>query len=142
MGAHGYSTFGANAMAAGYSSQKSVGTESWYKKDGSINYPPNNGAVVGTEKTMSLKPGDIIGRYGIIGDKSKFVTQTGADPSKLSLPPTTDPKIYQEFVVVKEIPQTIQAKIAPWGNSVGGGIQYELSIPIKELIREGYIVPK
>lgn len=65
----------------------------------------------------------------------------GADPSKLSLPPTTDPKIYQEFVVVKEIPQTIQAEIAPWGDSVGG-LQYELFVPIKVLIREGYIVPK
>lgn len=45
-------------------------------------------------------------------------------------------------MVVKEIPQTIQSKIAAWGDSVGGGVQYELPMPIKELIRKGYIVPK
>lgn len=55
---------------------------SWYKPDGSINYPPNNGAV------------------------------PGADASKLALPPNTNPAIYQEFEVVKETPGTIQAEIA------------------------------
>lgn len=107
-----------------------------------MNYPPNNGAVPGTEKTISLKPGDTVGRYGNIGDKSNFVTQTGVDASKLSLPPNTDPSIYQEFVVVKEIPNTVQAEIAAGGNSPGGGLQYELPMPIKQLIKEGYIVPK
>ncbi len=115
---------------------------SWYNPDGSMNYPPNNGAVPGTEKTISLKPGDTLGRYGNIGDKSYFVTQPGADASKLSLPPNTDSSIYQEFVVIKEIPNTVQAEIAAWGNSLGGGLQYELPMPIKQLIKEGYIVPK
>lgn len=115
---------------------------SWYKPDGSINYPPNNGAVPGTEVNMTLKPGDTLGRYGNIGEKSHFVTQTGADTSKLALPPDTNPTIYQEFEVVKEIPETIQAEIAPWGGSVGGGLQYELPKPILQLIKEGYIVPK
>ena len=115
---------------------------SWYKADGSFNYPPNNGAVPGTEINMSLKPGDTLGRYGSIGDKSNFVTETGADASKLSLPPNTDPAIYQEFEVIKEIPNTIQAEIAAWGDSAGGGLQYELPMPILQLIKEGYIVPK
>ena len=115
---------------------------SLYKADGSINYPPNNGAVPGTEVSMTLKPGDTLGRYGNIGEKSNFVTQTGADASKLALPPNTDPAIYQEFEVIKEIPGTIQAEIAPWGGSTGGGLQYELPMPILQLIKEGYIVPK
>ena len=114
----------------------------WYNSDGSINYPPNNGAVPGTEVNMTLKPGDILGRYGNIGQKSNFVTQAGADATKLALPPNTDFTIYQEFEVVKNIPGTIQAEIAPWGGSVGGGLQYELPKPILQLIREGYIVPK
>lgn len=96
----------------------------------------------GTEVSMTLKPGDTLGRYGNIGEKSNFVTQTGADASKLALPPNTDPAIYQEFEVIKEIPGTIQAKIAPWGGSTGGGLQYELPMPILQLIKGGYIVPK
>ncbi|MDE6767649.1 MAG: TNT domain-containing protein, partial [Eubacterium sp.] len=115
---------------------------SWYNEDGSINYPPNGGAVPGTEKTISLKPGDTFGRYGNIGDESKFVTQVGTNPDKLSLPPFTDPSIYQEFVVVKPIPQTLQSEILAWGPSNGGGIQYELPMSIKELIRQGYIIPR
>ena len=115
---------------------------SWYKPDGSINYPPNNGAVPGTEVNMTLKPGDTLGRYGNIGEKSNFVTQTGADVSKLALPPNANPAVYQEFEVIKEIPGTIQAEIAPWGGSAGGGLQYELPKPILQLIKEGYIVPK
>ncbi|MCI5822082.1 MAG: TNT domain-containing protein [Lachnospiraceae bacterium] len=115
---------------------------SWYKPDGSINYPPNNGAVPGTEINMTLKPGGTLGRYGNIGEKSNFVTQTGADACKLALPPNTNPTIYQEYEVIKEIPGTIQAEIAPWGGSAGGGVQYELPKPILQLIKEGYIVPK
>ena len=107
-----------------------------------MNYPPNNGAVPGAEEVVTLKPGKTIGRYGNIGDKSNFVTKPGASADKLSLPPTTSPDIYQEFVVVKPIPQTTRATIKAWGGSSGGGIQYELPMPIKQLIKEGYIVPK
>lgn len=121
---------------------KSGINNSWYNGDGSMNYPPNNGAIKGTEKNITLKPGKIIGRYGNIGDKSNFVTQTGADPNRLALPPNTSPSIYQEFEVIKKIPNTIQGKIAAWGGSPGGGVQYELPEPIKQLIIEGYIIPK
>lgn len=68
--------------------------------------------------------------YGHIGEKSNNVTQTGADASKLALPPNTNPAIYQEFEVIKEILGTVQAEIAPWGGSAGGGLQYELPMPI------------
>ena len=121
---------------------KSGINNSWYNSDGSINYPPNNGAIKGTEKNINLKQWKTIGRYGNIGDKSNFVTKTGTNPNRLALPPNTRPSIYQEFEVVKEIPNTIQEKIAAWGGSPGGGIQYELPMPIKQLIREGYIIPK
>ena len=42
--------------------------------DGSINYPPNNGAVRGTEKNVTLKTDTVVGRFGKIGPDSKFVT--------------------------------------------------------------------
>jgi len=115
---------------------------SWYNDDNTINYPPNNGAVFGTEEFVSLKPGEVLGRYGKVGDKSNYATIPGIDYNKLSLPPDTNPEIYQEFVVLKEIPRTIQSEIAPWGDSPGGGTQYELPMTIKELIKLGYIEPK
>ena len=112
---------------------------SWYKDDGSINYPPDNGAVSGTEVQMTLQPGQKIVRYGNIGEDSNFVTQAGVNPDTLSLPPTTDPAIYQEFDIIKPLPETIQSTVAPWGGSTGGGLQYELSKPIMWYFEHGYI---
>ena len=126
---------------AGVDGESVINTD-WYKPDGSINYPPNNGAVPGTEVNITLKQGESLGRYGAIGPRSNFVTETGADANKLALPPTTDPNVCQEFEVIKEIPDTTQAVIAKWGGSDGGGLQYELPKPILQLIREGYLVPK
>ena len=111
----------------------------WYKNDGSINYPPNHGAVRGTEKKITLKTNTVVGRFGEVGSRSDFVTQTGVDPGKLSLPPDTDPAVYSEFIVTKPIPNVTQAEIAPWGDSPGGGIQYLLPRPIKELVADGYL---
>ena len=114
-------------------------TESWLNSDGTPNYPPNNGAVIGSEKITSLKTGKTIGRYGNIGPSSNFVTQTGASASKLSLPPWTDSNIYSEFKILKDIPNVKQSIVAPWGGSSGGGIQYQLPMPINELIKQGYL---
>ncbi len=117
-------------------------TGSWYRRDGAIQFPPNNGAVAGTEKEITLIEGTLLGRYGKIGDKSNFVTRPGVDPSRLALPPFTDPAVYQEFVVVKDIAKVRRGEIAPWGDSTGGGIQYELPEPIRVLIQKGYLEPR
>ena len=106
-----------------------------------MNWPPNNGAIPRTERVITLQPGQTIGRYGNIGPNSNFVTRPGANPNTLSLPPGTSPNVYQQFRVVKPIPQTTQSTIAPWGGSPGGGTQFQLPKPITQLIREGYIVP-
>ena len=126
---------------AGQSSGGSANT-SWYNPDGSINYPPNNGAVSGTEKMVTFEVGDTIGRYGEISEYSTFVTQTGVDADKLALPPNVDPNIYQEYVVIKPIPETISSVVAPWGGSPGGGIQYNLPHTLKWLIENGYLIKK
>lgn len=72
--------------------------------------------------------------------KSSFVTQVGVEADMLSLPPTTSPSLYLEYIVVKEIPNTIKAEIDAWGSSSGSGIQYELPSTILELIKEGYLI--
>jgi hypothetical protein len=44
-----------------------LGESPWKNPDGSINWPPNNGAIPGTEQIVTLQPGQTIGRYGILG---------------------------------------------------------------------------
>jgi hypothetical protein len=119
------------------------GTEKgqWYKADGSLNYPPNNGAILGTEVPITLEKGQTLGRYGNVSSTSDYVTAPGASPSSLSLPPSTNSSIYTEYVVVKPIPKTVQSEVAPWGGDPGGGLQYKLPMPISELIEKGYIKP-
>ena len=112
---------------------------SWYKADGTLNLPPNNGAIAGTEKVIDLQPGSKLGRFGGYGKSSDFVAAPRSATDSLSLPPYTDTLIYQEFTVMKPIPGVTQSTVAPWGGSVGGGTQFKLPMTIEELIRQGYL---
>ena len=114
-------------------------TESWLKMDGSPNYPPNQGAVSGTEKVITLKTGQVLSRYGDIKATSDFLTQNGANPSELSLPPWTNSEVLTKFKVLKDISNVIESEVAPWAGSQGGGIQYQLPDTINDLIMNGYL---
>ncbi len=111
----------------------------WYKPDGSRNYPPNDGAIPGTEEIITLKPGDILGRYGGYEEESVFMTEAGVSPEVLSVPPWKDTSIYNEFIVLKEIPGVTKSIAAPWADSVGGGLQYQLPEGIISLIIDGFL---
>lgn len=102
-------------------------------------YPPNNGAVLGTEEIIDLQPGKY-GRYGEIGTQSNFITQAGADLSELSLPPWNS-GVYTEITVLKPIPGVVKSTVAPWSpwGGIGGGLQYMLPKPIIELKTLGYL---
>jgi hypothetical protein len=102
----------------------------------STDLPPNKGAVPGTEETITLQPGDKVGRYGDIGPFSNYVTQPGTPPEDLSLPPGTDISIYNEFEVLQPIPNTVKSIVEPFYNQPGLGSQYILPNPILELIPE------
>ena len=114
-------------------------SESWLQSNGKPNYPPNNGAVLGTEVNQTLEVGTKIGRYGEIGPNSSFVTDTVSTASELSLPPWTDPSTYQEFTVIKPIVNVVGAEVEAWAGSTGGGMQYVLPQTIIQLQQEGYI---
>ena len=113
----------------------------WYNPDGSINYPPNNGAVAGTEKTVTLQPGKKLGRFGEVRPESNYVTDAGVHPDKAALPPHTSPSEYRVYEIVKPIPNTIKSTVAEWpiGSGTGGATQYELPMPILDLLDEGYL---
>jgi len=115
------------------------GRQSWFNPDGSINWPPNNGAVPGTQQTVTLQRGQTLGRFGEITPTSRFATQPGASAGQVSLPPHTDPSIYREITVLRPIPGVTQSQVAPWGVSPGGALQFETPVPLEVLRRLGYI---
>lgn len=78
----------------------------------------------------------MIDRYGY--DGGTFVSPKGIPYTERSLPLGTDKKPYTVFEVVKPI--EVQAgKIAPWFGEKGGGIQYEFSQKISELLEQGIL---
>jgi len=118
--------------------------DGWYKADGRMNYPPNDGAIPGTEEIITLGENNVltVGRYGESGERSAYVTQTGVDSSRLALPPNTDPSTYIEYKILKSIPDVERAVVAPWVGDKGLGIQYKLPKPIKWYIKHGYLTEK
>ena len=127
-----------SAIDAGASGMGSSNT-SWINPDGSMYYPPNDGAVLGSETKVILHPGQRLGRYGEPGAKSRYFTEAGADPASLSLPPETSSETYIEYEVIKDIPNVTKAKIAPWGGDPGGGTQYVTNETIIWLKENQYI---
>ena len=102
--------------------------------------PLNNGAVPGTVKEIVLQPGKY-SRYGEVKDGSRYITNYGATPSQLSLPPLND-GVHIEITVIKPIAGVQQSIVAAWArwNGVGGGIQYLLPQSIVDLRNLGYLI--
>ncbi len=116
--------------------------DGWYNADGTINYPPNNGAIPGTQTIITLGENNVVsvGRYGAPKPNSVYVTQSGASATSLSLPPNTDPSTYINYKIIKPIVNVEQATIIPWAGDAGLGIQYKLPKPIKWYIYNGYLL--
>lgn len=114
-----------------------------YKPDGTVNYPDNWGAIPGTEEIVTLGNNGIVevGRYGIPTNSSKYVTEVGAAPDRLSLPPNTNPKEYIRYRINGSIPECERAVVAPWVGDRGLGIQYKLPKTIQWYLEQGILIP-
>ena len=110
------------------------GEERFYSDDGRPIYPPNDGAV-GTPKTITLKAGTIIDRYG--WPNGSYASPKGVSYENRALSRTTT-QAYYVYQVVKDIENVQAAEVASWFGQPGGGIQYKLPKKISEL--EGYLV--
>jgi hypothetical protein len=100
-------------------------------------YPPNNG-FLGSSGTATLVPGARIDRFG--SDFGRFVSPEGTPFIQRSLPSSSASAPYSAFEVVK--PFEVQAgEIAPWFGMPGRGVQYQLSTPVSQLIKDGYLRP-
>ena len=119
--------------------ENAVSKKALEKANGIFTYPPNNGAVPGTEKIIVLQPGNY-SRYGKISETSRYITEFGAEPGMLSLPPWNNGKV-QKITVIKPISNVTQSIIAPWApwNGIGGGTQYLLPETLINLRNMGFI---
>ncbi len=110
------------------------GEERFYSDEGEPIYPPNNGAV-GTPRTITLKAGTVIDRYG--WPNGSYASPKGVPYENRALSRTTT-QAYYVYQVVKDIENVQAAEVASWFGQPGGGIQYKLPKKISEL--EGYLV--
>jgi len=102
--------------------------------------PKMQGALVGTEKTVTLKPGHMLDRFGSLN--GKYMTDLGTSADMLALPPNNN-MVKTSLKVVK--PLKLQSGVvAPhdFGSGMlsGGGIQYFAPNGVEYLILRGFLV--
>ena len=114
------------------------------KVDGVI-YPPNDGFIGHT--IGSLEAGAKIDRYGgyidestgVFKDNGKFLANDGEALTNRALPAGSDEKIYSQYEVLKDIPNTKRGEAIPWFGEKGTGIQYQVTEGVDDLIEGGYL---
>ncbi|PFN95686.1 hypothetical protein COJ85_25725 [Bacillus sp. AFS076308] len=93
-------------------------------------WPPNR-ELLGESKTVTLKPGTIIDRFGYEG--GTFVSPYGVPYEARALAPETYLIPYSVYVVTRPV-EVEEGTIAPWFDDAALGIQYEFSESVKKLI--------
>ena len=99
-------------------------------------YPPNNGAIPGTEHRIYLMPGTIIDRYGKIN--GYYFAPAGTPLFARALPYDANLSLYHQFEVLK--PFEVEAStIAPAFCQPGLGTQYLSPVNTDKLIKHGIL---
>ena len=101
-------------------------------------WAPNGGRVPGTiQEGQTLEKGTIIDRYG--NPYGKYTSPVGTPYEQRGLPYVENPNAYHKYKVLKPIDNVVVSKIAEAFEQLGGGIQFELPLPIKELIKKKFL---
>ena len=99
-------------------------------------YPPHDGAIDGTQRTIYLQPGDRIDRFGTI--YGTYFSPEGTPLDMRALPPNANLSQYRIYEVVK--PFEVEAStISPAFYKIGLGTQYKSSIRAGILEKRGII---
>ena len=109
----------------------------WVRENGETWWPPNDGAVPGSEEQITLQPGDTLQRIG--SPYGRYVAPNGTHPSHLSLSPDTDLNNISRWEVISPIPNVGRGLVAPWFNQPGGGVQFLLPCSLRRLESMGII---
>ena len=108
----------------------------YYDQDtGEIHWPKDSG-FAGKSKKIKLKVGTVVDRYGT--DYGTFVSPLETGYKERAVAPGTQLKPYSVFRLRSDL-NVKAGEIAPWFDEPGGGIQYKLSKPIKDLLKDGAI---
>ena len=105
---------------------------------------PNNGAVPGTQQTVTVQTGSVLDRFG--PRTGEYMSPAGTPYDARALPPGKQAEPYEQYQVLRPFTVT-QEKIAPAFGQDGGGVQMRASIPevqngkatIEDLIKHGYL---
>ncbi len=99
-------------------------------------YPSNNGAIIGTEKTIYLMAGDKIDRFGRM--TGTYFSPTGTPMEMRALPYDADLSQYRQFEVVKPF-EVEESTIASAFGKIGLGTQYRSFVSAEVLLKKGII---
>ncbi|MFN8397069.1 MAG: glycohydrolase toxin TNT-related protein [Bacteroidia bacterium] len=119
-----------------------AGLEALFNAKG-IKWPPNRGFISVTDGVLPVgskfdRFGGWTDEHGAFQDKGTFVAPYGASFEGRALPDSTKTSPFNGYEVLKPIPMK-EGPAIPWFGKEGGGMQYELSMSINDLIAGGYI---
>lgn len=106
------------------------------------NLAPNNGAVKGTEKSITLSPGIILDRFG--NENGSYLSPAGSSYDGRALAPGTKAEAYTRYEVLRPLPVE-SAEVAPAFSSSGGATQFRIKstadarINVLDLVKNGYL---
>ena len=100
-------------------------------------YLPSNNGFIGQTSRQTLRPGQMIDRYGGSAE-SRFFSPAGTPPELRSLPAGSVNQPLRSFEVMK--PFEVEAgRIAPAMNQIGLGTQYFTPVSLEVLLKRGIL---
>ena len=97
---------------------------------------PQRDGFSGRPKTIVLRPGTVIDRFGSPG--GNFHAPADASYMGRAVPYDRLKMAYYRYQVVKPL-RVAAGKAAPWFDQPGGGIQYKTSKRVSDLVASGYL---
>jgi hypothetical protein len=109
----------------------------WTRPNGKTWWPPYDGAIPGTQRVVTLKPGvepvsGWVDRYG--STAGRFISPDGLPWSSRALPGTQSgvPNLYE---IKGAVPGAMKGVISPWFGQRGLGTQYELVFDVQTYLK-------
>ncbi len=112
----------------------------WFKENGDLDWPKNDG-FVGKPKRQTSKKGEKIDRFSSktgTKDRGNFLSPANTPYSDRALPYDASKMKHAKYEVIKEF-DVNSGQAAPWFGEKGGGIQHQTDMSVRDLIKEGFL---